>query len=89
MINCHTITAMASRKIAITLDARTVDEIDRLVLENVFPSRSRAIQRAVESALEGLSRRRLQRECRKLDLREERREAEAGLKRDVEEWPEY
>ena len=89
MINCHTITAMASRKIAITLDARTVDEIDRLVLENVFPNRSRAIQRAIESTLDALSRHRLQRECRKLDLREERREAEAGLKRDVEEWPEY
>jgi Arc/MetJ-type ribon-helix-helix transcriptional regulator len=89
MINCHTITAMASRKIAITLDARTVDEIDRLVLENVFPNRSRAIQRAIESALDSLSRRRLQRECKKLDPREERREAEAGLKRDIEEWPEY
>jgi metal-responsive CopG/Arc/MetJ family transcriptional regulator len=89
MIICHTITAMASRKIAITLDARTVDEIDRLVMENVFPNRSRAIQRAVESALEGLSRHRLQRECKKLSRREERREAEAGLKRDIEEWPEY
>ncbi len=89
MIFNHTIAAMASRKIAITLDARTVDEVDRLVLENIFPNRSRAIQRALESTLDALSRRRLQRECEKLDAREERREAEADLKRDLEEWPEY
>jgi Arc/MetJ-type ribon-helix-helix transcriptional regulator len=89
MIFCHTITAMASRKIAITLDARTVDEVDRLVLENVFPNRSRAIQRALELTLDKLSRHRLQRECEKLDARGERREAEAGLKKDIEEWPEY
>ncbi|MGD0783732.1 MAG: hypothetical protein ABSA30_12815, partial [Candidatus Aminicenantales bacterium] len=60
---------MASRKIAITLDARTVDEVDRLVLESVFPNRSRAIQRALESTLDALSRHRLQRECEKLDAR--------------------
>ncbi len=89
MINNHTVDTMASRKIAITLDSRTVDEVDRLVLENIFPNRSRAIQRALESTLDALSRHRLQRECEKLDAREERREAEAGLNRDIEEWPEY
>jgi Arc/MetJ-type ribon-helix-helix transcriptional regulator len=89
MINYHTEIIMPTRKIAVTLNARTVDEIDRLVLENVFPNRSRAIQRAIESTLDALSRHRLQRECKKLVPREERREAEAGLKKDIEEWPEY
>jgi metal-responsive CopG/Arc/MetJ family transcriptional regulator len=89
MINCHTYTIMASRKIAITLDARTVDEVDRLVLEKIFPNRSRAIQRAIETTLDLLSRQRLQRECKKLDTREERRDAEEGLAGDAAEWPEY
>ena len=89
MINYHTEIIMPTRKIAVTLNARPVDEIDRLVLENVFPNRSRAIQRAIESTLDALSRHRLQRECKKLVPREERREAEAGLKKDIEEWPEY
>ena len=89
MIINHTNDTMASRKIAITLDARTVEEVDRLVLESVFPNRSRAIQRALESTLDALSGHRLQRECEKLDDREERREAEAGLDRDFKEWPEY
>jgi metal-responsive CopG/Arc/MetJ family transcriptional regulator len=80
---------MPSRKIAITIEAGVLNEVDRLVLEKVFPNRSRAIQRAVEESLDKLGRRRLQRECRKLDPREERAAAEEGLSEDVKAWPEY
>jgi Arc/MetJ-type ribon-helix-helix transcriptional regulator len=80
---------MPSRKIAITIKAGVLHEVDRLVLEKVFPNRSRAIQRAVEESLEKLGQRRLQRECRKLDPREERAAAEEGLSEDFQAWPEY
>jgi metal-responsive CopG/Arc/MetJ family transcriptional regulator len=80
---------MPSRKIAITIEAGILEEVDRLVLEKVFPNRSRAIQRAIAESLEKLGKRRLLRECRKLDPRQERAEAEAGLTEDSKEWPEY
>lgn len=80
---------MPSRKIAITIEAGVLHEVDRLVLEKVFPNRSRAIQRAVEESLEKLGKRRLQRECRKLDPHEERAAAEEGLSEDFKAWPEY
>lgn len=80
---------MPSRKIAITMDAGILEEVDRLVLEKAFPNRSRAIQQAVAASLERLGKRRLLRECRKLDPRQERAEAEAGLAEDAKEWPEY
>jgi metal-responsive CopG/Arc/MetJ family transcriptional regulator len=80
---------MPSRKIAITMDAGILEEVDRLVLEKTFPNRSRAIQQAVAASLERLGKRRLLRECRKLDPKQERLEAEMGLTEDSKEWPEY
>ena len=37
---------MSKTKIAITLDEQFVEDIDRLVSENVFQNRSQAIQQA-------------------------------------------
>ena len=59
---------MACAKIAISLNKDTVERLDRLVVEGVYPSRSRAIQEALEERLSRLSRDRLARECAKLDL---------------------
>ena len=42
---------MARAKIAISLDEGTVDRLDRLVRERIFPNRSQAIQEAVEEKL--------------------------------------
>lgn len=42
---------MAKEKIAITLDEEFVGELDRLVGEHVFQSRSQAIQEAVSEKL--------------------------------------
>jgi metal-responsive CopG/Arc/MetJ family transcriptional regulator len=80
---------MAMTKVAISLDSDLLERLDRLVAEQVFPNRSRAVQEAVRDKLERISRARLARECAKLDPRAERALADEGLARDLEEWPEY
>lgn len=82
-------TEMAKAKIAITIDATTVERVDRLVARKVFPSRSEAIQIAVEEKLARLDRTRLAAECGKLDASMERSLAEEGLGAEGDEWPEY
>lgn len=86
MINYHT---MRTHKIAITMNQKLLEMVDRLVKSHVFPNRSKAIQTAVEEKMERLKRRRLAEECAKLDRRVERAMAEEGLAGDLEEWPEY
>lgn len=80
---------MRATKIAITLDEELVQRIDRMVRERKFPSRSRAIQLAVQAQIDRLDRRRLARECAKLDPAYEQRVAEEGAVYDLESWPEY
>ena len=73
---------MGSAKIAITIDDETLQRLDRLVKEHVFPNRSKAIQEAVQD-------KRLARECAKLDPLYEQALADEGISEDVNEWPEY
>ncbi len=80
---------MPRDKIAITLERRLLQRLDRLVRTNAFPSRSHAIQQAVVEKLERLDRTRLARECAKLDQSAEARLAEEGLSTDRATWPEY
>ena len=80
---------MSATKIAITLDEGLLQRIDRLVAERKFPSRSRAIQLAVKSQIDRLDRRRLARECAKLDPAFEQELAHEGASYDLETWPEY
>jgi metal-responsive CopG/Arc/MetJ family transcriptional regulator len=80
---------MPRSKIAISLDESTLERLDRLVEKAAFPSRSRAIQEAVEDKLARLERSRLARECAKLDPGFEKALAEEGLSEDVSEWPAY
>jgi metal-responsive CopG/Arc/MetJ family transcriptional regulator len=80
---------MSQTKIAITIDERILERIDRLVAQRRFPSRSRAFQLAVESQLERLDRNRLARESAKLDRKREQRLADEGASSDLEGWPEY
>jgi Arc/MetJ-type ribon-helix-helix transcriptional regulator len=79
---------MGKAKIAITVDERALQEIDRLVQEGVFPNRSQAIEEAVQERIAKLHRSRLAEECAKLDVREEQALAEEGYVGDSE-WPEY
>jgi metal-responsive CopG/Arc/MetJ family transcriptional regulator len=80
---------MPRSKIAITIDESTLDRLDELVEQSMFPSRSQAIQEAVEEKLARLKRTRLARECAKLDPFFEKALAEEGLSEDLSEWPEY
>ena len=80
---------MGTSKIAISLDKELLGRLDGLVRRRVFPSRSRAIQVAVEEKIARLERTRLARECAKLDPNLEAAFAEEGLSQGPGEWPEY
>ncbi|MBI4517033.1 MAG: ribbon-helix-helix protein, CopG family [Deltaproteobacteria bacterium] len=80
---------MPAAKVAITIDERLLNHIDRLVAQRKFPNRSRAIQEAVRHQLERLDRGRLARECAKLSKSAEQSMADEGLAEDLEEWPEF
>ena len=80
---------MGAAKVAITLEEKLVQRIDRLVEQGKFPNRSRAIQEAVRDKLERLDRGRLARECAKLDRAFEQKMADEGLAGDLEEWPAF
>ena len=75
------------RKIAVTLDQKTVGDLDRWVREGRYPNRSRALQSAVDLLSEREKRTRLSRELTKIDPHEERELAEQGL--GDRAWPEY
>jgi len=80
---------MQTAKIAITIDQGALLRLDRLVTQKVFPSRSNAIQVAIQEKIERLDRTRLARECAKLDPREEQALAEEGMAQELAQWPEY
>ena len=80
---------MGRLKIAITMDEKTLGEVDRLVAEHRFPNRSQAIQEAVDEKLGRLSQGRLARECAMLDPEFEKALADEGLGTELDEWPEY
>jgi Arc/MetJ-type ribon-helix-helix transcriptional regulator len=66
-------------KVAVTLEKRTVEDLDRWVREGRYPNRSRALQAAVNLLSEREKRTRLDRELAKLDRKEEQKMAEEGL----------
>ena len=80
---------MSRAKVAISLDKATLERLDRLVEEKVFPNRSQAIEEAVSEKLERLERSRLARECAKLDPVFEKALAEEGVSEELAEWPEH
>ena len=80
---------MQTAKIAITIDQGTLLRLDRLVTQKVFPSRSNAIQVAIQEKIERLDRTRLARECARLDPRAEQALAEEGMAQELAQWPEY
>jgi len=80
---------MRTSKVAISIDKSTLAELDQLVKNNVFPSRSRAIQEAVEDKLANLRKTRLAEECAKLDPSDEQALAEEAVSEGMSQWPEY
>jgi metal-responsive CopG/Arc/MetJ family transcriptional regulator len=79
---------MATTKVAVTLDTDTLEELDRLVAQRVFPNRSKAIQAALNDKLARLRRSRLARESAKLNPAEEQALAEEGIATELDIWPE-
>ncbi len=73
------------KKIVITLDEKDIGELDRLVNQQVFQSRSQAIQEAVSEKLLRIKRTRLAEECSKLEPTFEKELAEEGLAEDMKE----
>lgn len=80
---------MSTAKVAITIERRLLGQLDALVKKRTFPSRSKAIQEAVQEKLGRLDRSRLARECAKLDPKAEQALADEGLAPDLAQWPEY
>ena len=77
---------MATRKVAITLDEDTVREVDLLVEQRTFPSRSRVIQEAVSEKLARMNRSRLAEQCALLDRDEEQAMAEEFSPGELKQW---
>jgi metal-responsive CopG/Arc/MetJ family transcriptional regulator len=80
---------MDTAKVAISINRRTLHRLDLFIRNRVFPSRSRAIQDAIEEKLIRLERTRLAEECAKLDPAAEKAMAEEGLSEELNQWPEY
>ncbi|MEN8781691.1 MAG: ribbon-helix-helix domain-containing protein [Desulfobacterales bacterium] len=80
---------MAASKIAITIDDNLLKQLDLMVMNKVYPNRSKAIQAAVADKLKRLERTRLAQECAKLDPKYEQNIAEEGFSMEIDEWPEY
>jgi metal-responsive CopG/Arc/MetJ family transcriptional regulator len=80
---------MAASKIAITIDDNLLKQLDLMVINKVYPNRSKAIQAAVADKLKRLERTRLAQECAKLDPKYEQNMAEEGFSMEIDEWPEY
>jgi len=80
---------MAKAKIAISLNEQTLERLDRLVKSKAFPSRSQAIEVAVDEKLQRLDRIRLAQECQKLDPAFEKELAEEGFAEELSKWPAY
>jgi len=83
------LTAMPKTKVALTLDAQLIEQVDELVERRRFRNRSQAIEAALADNLRRLARTRLAMESAKLNPREEKRLADEGLADDLASWPEY
>ncbi len=68
--------AMPAAKIAITIDADLLRDVDLWVAEGKFPNRSKAIQAAVREKIERWKKTRLADECAKADPKEAQAEAD-------------
>ncbi len=80
---------MAKAKLAVTLDEKTLAEVDGLVKQRIFPNRSRVIELAVREKLDRLAKNRLADQCALLDPAFEQAMAEEGVGEEIDQWPAY
>jgi metal-responsive CopG/Arc/MetJ family transcriptional regulator len=79
---------MRRAKVAITVDEQALAEIDQLVVEGVYPNRSRAFEAAIQERIAKLRGSRLARECARLIPAEEQAHADERFAGETQ-WPEY
>ena len=77
---------MKYSKIAVSIPTAFLVKLDRLVKEDRFPSRSFAIQKAIEDELKHIERTSLSYACNLLDPKEEKTLAEEGMQEDMKVW---
>jgi Arc/MetJ-type ribon-helix-helix transcriptional regulator len=82
-------TEMPKTKVALTIDANLLEQVDALVSQQRFRNRSQAIEAALADKLHRLARTRLAREAAKLNPLQEKRLADEGLADALDSWPEY
>lgn len=87
MMYCHTF--MPKTKVALTLDADLLNQVDELVAKQQFRNRSQAVEAALADKLHRLARTRLAREVAKLNPTEEKLVADEGIADALDAWPEY
>ena len=80
---------MSASKIAISIDTVLLSQLDELVQERKFASRSQLIQKAVEEKLLRVRKTRLARELEKIDPKAEKKLANERLVAEENLWPEY
>ena len=81
--------AIEHLSVTVLPNQNTVEKLNRLVSEHIFPNRSRAIQEAVQEKFERMERNRLTRECAKLNPAFEMAIAEEGLSEELSKCPKY
>lgn len=81
--------SMSVAKITVSIDEQLLHRLDMLVQSRIFPSRSQAVQSAVQEKITRLGKTRLAQECAKLDPVEEQALADVGLAAEVSQWPPY
>ena len=80
---------MPKTKVALTLDAALLEQVDELVAKRRFRNRSQAVEAALSDKVRRLARTRLARESASLNPAEEKRLADEGLTGALDGWPEY
>lgn len=80
---------MAKTKVALTIDADLLKQVDELVSKQRFRNRSQAVEAALADRLRRLARTRLAREAARLNPTEEKDLAEEGMREALDAWPEY
>lgn len=80
---------MPKTKVALTLDADLMQQVDDLVERRRFRNRSQAVEAALADNLRRLARTRLATESARLNPADEKRLAEEGAHEDLLAWPEY
>jgi len=86
MMYCHT---MPKAKVALTLDAGLLEQVDELVARRKFRNRSQAIEAALADKLRRLARTRLATEAARLNPDAEKRMADEDIGGALDAWPEY